>query len=159
MLLTSSGGYIHKKVAKDVTEKSLKGCSEKEVPTRFEKVVQEVVKELSIPEPVVKKSNKLKTKSNSSSVVINDITDEEVQNKRNCSAAGLLNTLKKLRAQTVEESSTKATSNTFEADYDSEEKEDAVLGNYDLIFNDSPQRDAIVKSNVEETSIINENVT
>ncbi|KAL7607590.1 hypothetical protein Lser_V15G18285 [Lactuca serriola] len=50
---------------------------------------------------------KKKSKSKSQGVVIKEVTDEEEQQDKKCKAIGLLKQFKKLRAQLIEELSTK----------------------------------------------------
>lgn len=131
------------KTAKYIYKKIIQSDSEQEVPT----VSAKVVKDVYVPGIVVKKSNNLKTKSKSSSVVIKQITDNKFQKKRKHSGVRLLQNFKKFRAQTFEELSTTATptTNIFEEDQDREETHD------DLPLHDSRRKDSTIESHTKET--------
>ena len=114
------------------------------------------VEAFNSPSPTGKKNNlgeyvHTETKRYTSGVVIKDVIDEV--HKR---IVRVLKQFKKLRAQKVEEPSTKVTSTsiTFEANCDNEETGDAVFGNDDLTLHHSLRKDATVKSNSGDTSML-----
>lgn len=119
-----------KKVMNVATDKTGKYGSNKEVPIISIKVVQEDVKDVCIPEIVVRKSKKLNTKSKFSGVVMKDATEEKAQQNRKHKILGVFKQIKKVRSLTNKDPFTKATttSRTFEVDHDSKETKMQFLG-------------------------------
>lgn len=132
---------VSKKVTKPIPEKFFVSGSEKDV----EQAVNKGVKEISIPEVIVRKSKKLKKKSTSSGVVIREVTEEEIKKRK---TIDVLKRMKKIRALNVEEFVTKdsSPSKTFEADRDSEDIKVDLFRNDGHTFNVSPRKDTNVES-------------
>lgn len=105
---------VPEKSKKDVSKKLVKFVSKKPTPSGYEKEVENVVKvevtETSIPKLVVRKSKRLKTKSNSSGGVNQDVTKDDVLKNKKIKSIGILKRIKKIRTLNDEEPATKASS-------------------------------------------------